>query len=201
MTEITIVLPLPPKALSPNARHSHWGTRAAAAKRYRRDACMMAIAAGGRNLRWQRATAHATFYWPTRRRRDLDNAAASLKPAYDGLGPFRSERAPSAGLLADDHAGVLTHLPPAFKIDPLRPRVEIRVRHDGDQVATLPPETARRKVKVSERGKVGVSQHGKYSFFGGHFPTEKVKVSYKGKYFEENRLLLPSYQPTSLPAY
>lgn len=116
--EVTVVLPLPPTPLSPNAR-VHWAQKARATKLYRRDARMLTIAAGGRNLRWRRAVARATFYWPCLRRRDVGNAEAMLKPVFDGM--------VDAGLLVDDNAGVLTHAATQFKVDPRDPRVEILV--------------------------------------------------------------------------
>lgn len=118
MNEILLVLPLPKPALSPNSR-AHWGTRAGATKRYRIAAYATVIEAGGRNLRWSQAVAQTTFYWPDRRRRDVANAEASLKAAWDGF--------VDAGLIPDDRAEVLTHEPTRFEVDRRRPRVEIRI--------------------------------------------------------------------------
>lgn len=113
-----VCLPLPPRELSPNARVSYW-RRAAATRRYRRTAGLTALAAAGRRLNWNRAVARATFYWPDQLRRDIRNAEASLKAAYDGI--------VDAGVLTDDRAGVLAHDQTAFQVDPTRPRVEIRI--------------------------------------------------------------------------
>lgn len=55
----------------------------------------------------------ARFFWATRRRRDRDNAAARLKPYWDGL--------EDAGLVADD--AELIHLPVGMSLDRERPRV------------------------------------------------------------------------------
>ncbi len=116
--EITVCLPLPPRDLSPNASVSHW-RRAAATRKYRRTAGLTALAAAGCRLNWARAVAQAVFYWPDRQRRDIRNAEASLKAAYDGI--------VDAGVIVDDRADVLTHEPTVFNVDPARPRVEIRI--------------------------------------------------------------------------
>lgn len=120
MNSVRVVLPLPPRVLSPNARSpGNWRKRAKAAKQYRSDAYMMTIAAGGQGLRWSKAIAQATFFWPTKQRRDVRNAEASLKAAYDGI--------VDAGLIVDDNYEVLTHYPTTFFVDEKRPRVEIMV--------------------------------------------------------------------------
>lgn len=116
--EILIVMPLPPRELSPNAR-VHWKTRARRTKEYRRCAFLVTCAAGGRKLGWPRAIAQATFYWPNRCRRDIRNAEHSLKAAYDGL--------VDAQLILDDSSDVLTHNETKFDLDPRKPRVEIRL--------------------------------------------------------------------------
>ncbi len=118
MTSVVITLPLPPRSLSPNAR-VHWRRRAADTKTYREAAHLMTLAAGGRGKRWERAKAQATFYWPINRCRDIRNAEHSLKATYDGI--------VDAGLIIDDNHNVLTHLPTIFEVDPVNPRVEIRV--------------------------------------------------------------------------
>lgn len=121
MTTITITIPLPPRELSPNHTVGSRGGRlgkAAKIKAYRRTAGFVALAARGRTtLAWPKATAQATFYVKINRRRDADNALASLKAAFDGLR--------DAGVIADDSG--LTHLPVVFAVDKVRPRVEIKV--------------------------------------------------------------------------
>ena len=80
-----IVLPWPPRQLSPNAR-VHWSTRAKWAKAYRADCWALAKKAG--------VTAPATdgrlhlwidFYPPDRRHRDDDNMIAAFKSGRDGI--------------------------------------------------------------------------------------------------------------------
>jgi crossover junction endodeoxyribonuclease RusA len=115
---MTFTLPLPPKALSPNAR-VHWRPKAAAVAAYRRTAKVAgAFVPASQRPAWSEAVAQLTFYLPDRRRRDRDNLAASMKAAFDGL--------VDAGILADD-AG-LHHEPVRMEIDRERPRVEITIR-------------------------------------------------------------------------
>ena len=78
-----MLLPWPPRALSPNAR-GHWSKRSRAAKSYRMQCFLMAKKAGlvapsGRIL------LALEFVPPTRRRRDDDNLLASFKAGRDGL--------------------------------------------------------------------------------------------------------------------
>lgn len=119
---VTIILPLPGPLLSPNRPVFSRGGRIAqakAAKAYRiaaRTACEAEQVATGP---WKSATAQASFYWPAKRRRDIRNAEAMLKPAYDGL--------VEAGLLADDDEETLAHEPTCFDIDRRHPRVELRI--------------------------------------------------------------------------
>jgi hypothetical protein len=69
------------------------------------------------SLPWPRVTAQETYYWPTRRRRDVRNAESSMKAYYDGF--------VQAGLLADDDIEHLTHLPSRFELDKDNPRVVV----------------------------------------------------------------------------
>ena len=119
MTEqATIILRLPNRALSPNARANHFA-RAAATKKYRREAREAAEAEGIESGPWERATIAATFYHKTKRRRDDVNALAMLKPAYDGI--------VDAGLIVDDDSEHLTTLPASFALDKAAPRVELLI--------------------------------------------------------------------------
>lgn len=122
LTGLTVTLPLPPRELSPNFTVGSRGGRmgkAAKIKKYRHCAYTMAQSAIGRKMapRWEAATAQATFYVKDKRRRDADNALASLKAAFDGL--------KDAGVVADDSG--ITHLPVRFVVDRANPRVEIRL--------------------------------------------------------------------------
>jgi len=116
----SIVLPLPPRCLSPNMQPGSIGSRikkAAAAKKYRR---LAKEAAEGERIEtgpWMLASATAVFHHSTKRRRDDVNSLAMLKPAYDGI--------VDSGVLFDDDSEHLKTLTPEFKTDKEFPRVEI----------------------------------------------------------------------------
>lgn len=119
---VLVVLPLPPRVLSPNVFTGSRGGRmqkAGATKGYRAQASRAAEELGVESGPWQQATVQATFYHRDRRRRDDVNSMAMLKPAYDGL--------VDAGLLVDDDAAHLTTLPATFAVDREHPRVELRI--------------------------------------------------------------------------
>jgi crossover junction endodeoxyribonuclease RusA len=115
---LLVTLPLPPSALSPNAR-VHWRKKADAVKEYRAAAKVAARLALWRDVapRWDRATVQATFYLRRRRNLDGDNALAWIKAGIDGLA--------DAGVVANDSG--FTHLPVRVEIDRERPRVELLV--------------------------------------------------------------------------
>ena len=112
--DILIILPLPDRRLSPNARVC-WQAKSKATKRYRAASFFIAQQFP---RRWARAESEATFYFKDRRRRDRDNLLASLKAAFDGIA--------AAGVVEDD--ADLTHLPVRLEVDRIAPRVEIRLR-------------------------------------------------------------------------
>lgn len=112
---LVVTLPLPPKALSPNAR-GHWAKKHRAAQQYRGDAklaCQHAINREGVCVPWNGAFVRPTYFHAVRRRRDRDNHLAMLKAAFDGV--------VDAGLLENDSA--LVPLPPVFRVDRDDPRV------------------------------------------------------------------------------
>lgn len=84
---IEVVLPWPPRGLSPNARQ-HWAALAKAKKAFRSRCALEARLQGVPRIA-NGAQAHAlialTFRPPDRRARDLDNVLASLKSGLDGL--------------------------------------------------------------------------------------------------------------------
>ena len=135
MPEAVLDLPWPPADLNPNrARKLHWTVLHRAAKQYRGDCYVEAV--NLRNLRFRArlsrslpppVTASVTFWMPDRRRRDLDNLLASLKPAWDGL--------VDAGLLVDDSADTLriTLEPPGYgKARGIRVVLAYNGRDNGD---------------------------------------------------------------------
>lgn len=78
-----LVLPWPNSRLSPNSR-THWRRLAEVKQAAKREAWALAVnskltAPAGR------PTVSMMFYPPDRRRRDLDNCIASMKPALDGI--------------------------------------------------------------------------------------------------------------------
>jgi len=123
---VTVVLRLPPRELSPNAR-VRWAARAAAVKRYRESARLVALVALARKKPlWTKARVWCRFYFASPHRRDRDNLLASMKPAFDGLA--------DAGVVADD-CGMI-HQAVEVAIDRSRPRVEIDVRGAAGGVET-----------------------------------------------------------------
>jgi len=115
MNQITIVLPLPDKCLSPNAR-VHWAKKARVVKAYRDCAAWEVIkATRPANPLWSKAKYTARFYFPDARRRDADNAMASIKSALDGVA--------DAGLVVNDSG--LWPESPEIHVDKENPRLEI----------------------------------------------------------------------------
>ena len=84
MTATDIILPWPPKELSPNAR-GHWTVTSRAKNAYRLACAWQAKAQGARKIEAEALHLTLTFYPPTRRAFDLDNALASMKAGLDGL--------------------------------------------------------------------------------------------------------------------
>lgn len=85
MTVITITLPWPPAALSPNARHAHWAQLSTAKRRFRTACLLTARQQGAAQLAGPEAAISLTFVPPDRRARDLDNCIAAMKAGLDGL--------------------------------------------------------------------------------------------------------------------
>ncbi len=81
---MTITIPWPLKALSPNQR-LHWSTLARAKKSYRHACAWQAVAQGARRIDADRLHVSLQFVPPDKRRRDLDNLISSMKSGLDGL--------------------------------------------------------------------------------------------------------------------
>lgn len=81
-----IILPWPPKALSPNAR-VHWSVKSKAAKAYRAACWVETLRAGLRDRLPEVWNFHLwiDFYRPTRRVYDADNCLSSIKSGIDGI--------------------------------------------------------------------------------------------------------------------
>lgn len=126
---LVIILPLPPKALSPNAR-KHWTGRAEEARTYRQHAWAMARVAlwpdaqpgAGVRKRPLRTPVLVDVIatYRIKRKRDEDNLTASLKPAFDGL--------VDAGLIPDDSSEYLRINSVTIRVDP---------KHRGDGLRLL----------------------------------------------------------------
>lgn len=78
-----VVLPWPPRVLSPNAR-VHWAKKSKAAKIYR-IACMALPLESGVRAPEGKVLLSVEFCPPDRRRRDDDNCLASFKAGRDGI--------------------------------------------------------------------------------------------------------------------
>ena len=94
MQRLRLVLPLPPKVLSPNAR-CPWAVKSKAVKLYRFGARVVAMS------EWDSARDPlaecdilCVFHFKDRRKRDRDNLLASMKSAFDGIA--------DAGIVAND---------------------------------------------------------------------------------------------------
>lgn len=108
MIELTITRPLLP----------HMAKRAKS--RIYRDGTAWAALEKIKRPKWAKARAKLVFYFPDHIRRDIREAEAAMKPAYDGL--------IDAEVIIDDNSDVFTHDETEFKIDRKNPRVEITVR-------------------------------------------------------------------------
>ena len=121
MPSLTVTLSLPPKALTPNAR-SHWAAKAKAVQAYRGEAFLMAgraVAGVDKGGHWwalvgTEIMVRSTFWFRVNRRRDRDNAQASLKSALDGI---------AEALGVDDSRFVIA--PATLLVDATGPRVEV----------------------------------------------------------------------------
>jgi len=120
---LAVTVSLPPKALSPNTR-THWAAKARAVKAHRGEAFLMAgraVAGVDKGGQWwakvdTEILVRATFWFRVNRRRDRDNAQASLKAAMDGI---------AEALGVDDSRFVMA--PARLDVDPRDPRVDITV--------------------------------------------------------------------------
>lgn len=81
-----VILPWPPRELSPNARN-HWAKTAKFKKSYRQICWALALEAKIRVSKQGDEPIHlgVTFFPPDRRGRDTDNMFASMKAGLDGI--------------------------------------------------------------------------------------------------------------------
>jgi len=119
---ITVILPIPNRALSPNFMVGGIGGRmmkAKATSKLRRLACEAIGAERIESLPWNKVMVSAVFSHKTKRRRDQDNAMASLKAAYDGI--------VDAGVVPDDDYEHMNRGTPTFNYDTEFPRVTLTI--------------------------------------------------------------------------
>lgn len=82
---IELVLPWPPKQLTPNfKRRHHWSAYREQTKLYRSDCAILALQAGLHKLRGPQKM-HIVFYPPDRRKRDDDGMIGAFKAGRDGI--------------------------------------------------------------------------------------------------------------------
>ena len=135
---MTVTLSLPPKALTPNAR-PHWAAKARAVQAYRGEAFLMArraVAGVGKGGQWwakvgTEIMVRSTFWFRVERRRDRDNAQASLKSALDGI---------AEAMGVDDSRFIMAAA--TLSVDATDPRVEV-VLHPTPNVGQTPPDKPR----------------------------------------------------------
>lgn len=80
----TVILPWPPKELSPNAK-LHWAKKAKFTKSYRQTAWALSLEAKIKANKDGKVEMDITFCPPDKRHRDYDNMVASIKAGLDGL--------------------------------------------------------------------------------------------------------------------
>jgi hypothetical protein len=123
MTSITIVLPIPARKLSPNAR-VHWAEKAKLTKASRKVAHLAALEA--LNLRrppgWVKAKMNVKAFFKTMNFPDPGNFMASLKSSEDGIA--------DAGIIVNDRA--LWPERPVFTKDSINPRIEITITKENE---------------------------------------------------------------------
>jgi hypothetical protein len=123
MEQITIVLDLPPRMLSPNAR-CHWAVKAKHVKKYRMHAWAASLCAlrNEQQPKWKKAKLNAKAFFKTKAFPDPSNFMASLKAAEDGIA--------DAGIIVNDRA--LWPERPVFAKDSRNPRIEITITKENE---------------------------------------------------------------------
>lgn len=123
--EVRIILPIPPKILSPNKPVFSKGGRigkAVATKRMRRLAQEAVLECNIETTPWEKVSVSAKFFHKNNRRRDGANYNAMLKGAFDGI--------VDSGLVPDDDHTHWTTQPPEFFVDKDNPRTEIIIKRE-----------------------------------------------------------------------
>lgn len=122
---LVLRLPWPPPELSPNVQ-VHWGTKKRATDLYKAE-CFVAIrdviGHAERPEPLQEARIKVVFVVPNKRKRDIDNAYASIKAAFDAM--------VRADLLVDDDSEHLRHDAPEMRVVKGEQYVEITLKGAG----------------------------------------------------------------------
>lgn len=119
---VTIILPLPPRVLSPNCAIATVGGRfakASATKKLRALTKKYIEEEKIETAPWKKVKVCVEFFYCNKQRRDQDNASASLKAVYDGI--------VDSGLVEDDDWKHMVHTFPTFHLDKNHPRVQLVV--------------------------------------------------------------------------
>ncbi len=122
MESITIILPLPSRYLHPNVAVATPGGRfakAACVKKWKRLTQEAIEHENLETIPWTYIVVYARFFFRINRRRDDDNAKASLKCVYDGIVQGR--------LVVDDQPKYMKKNDPEFFIDRENPRLELYI--------------------------------------------------------------------------
>ena len=123
---LSLVLPLPPKELSPNAR-LHYMAKAKETDRYRSMIQLLSfLEAGGAKAGAGRYRLTETYMIAGKRKHDVRNLFAAFKAGEDGL--------VDAGLLPGDDDSVLEHGPP--RIERVKTKAEEGVVVEIEEVLT-----------------------------------------------------------------
>jgi crossover junction endodeoxyribonuclease RusA len=80
----TVILPWPPKELSPNAA-LHWAKKSKVKKVYRQTCWALTLEAKLEAVADPKVKLDITFYPPDKRHRDADNMVAAIKSGLDGV--------------------------------------------------------------------------------------------------------------------
>lgn len=118
MNSITIILPIPVRKLSPNAR-VHWAEKAKLVRASRRVAHLAALEAlnARRPPGWIKAKMEVKAFFKTMNFPDPGNFMASLKSSEDGIA--------DSGIINNDKS--LWPERPVFEKDTSNPRIEITI--------------------------------------------------------------------------
>lgn len=118
-----LVLPLPNRALSPNARVAKY-VKWSAAKKQKRLTIEAIEQQAPESIPWSACKVSVTLYCKTKRKRDADNAVSMLKSMYDGI--------VAAGVVTDDTPEIMMREWPVFDFDKDQPRMEVYCEKVGD---------------------------------------------------------------------